>query len=673
MIKSIFKSPSLFAYFLIAILGFAAYSNSLHNDFVMDDYHIIWGDTKIHNIKNIYYQFIPDLTRYLQIESSGRHAYYRPFAHILPMLNFLMFRENVFYYHLFNLILFCLCGISLYVLTMQLFKNERLALLTSILFIVHPINGLFVNYLTANVFGLQVLSMSWATTLFIRSFDHRRSICCVILSVFCFITACFCHETAFFLPFYLVLIQWVYKKSSWKHIFMRTLPYFVILTLFFVLRFKYASLQGNIFGKINLQEMTIFHYTATYAKLCFWYFSRFVYTKGIVMNWATPVLGNMIWQWNSALVLLLGAIIFAFFMPNKYPNRVFIFYWVILGLIPVIFGCVVNLNRGFFMIEPHWLFFASFGVFWAVASGLLFLQKFIGKLILTILLVSVILLLIFQSRQYNRLWGDEIRYCKTWQDEVPVIKDPFFYMASAYMRKGFHDQARINFLKTLEGIKADWEVYNNLGLIEYERKNYKVAVQYYEQALRYHPHSAVVYNNLGVVYNSMKQTNFARKNFQQALKMDRFKLEPRINLIDMDIKQKRWQEAEKNCRINLEINPQHNDSLRYLMIILLHQDKTNELSALGHRILKNRRLKGKFLTNIGSLLAQKMPDLALQFYVKAYQTDRDYIESYIELGKLLANHGKFQEAITVWQNGQKVFPDDYRFQANIQKAKQLSK
>ena len=78
----------------LAIVCLATYSNSLNNDFLIDDHGLILTDTKLRNSQFLFYHFVPDMNQYLQIGDSHRAAYYRPVPHVLIALNYLMFQDN---------------------------------------------------------------------------------------------------------------------------------------------------------------------------------------------------------------------------------------------------------------------------------------------------------------------------------------------------------------------------------------------------------------------------------------------------------------------------------------------------------------------------------------------------------------------------------------------------
>jgi tetratricopeptide (TPR) repeat protein len=64
------------------------------------------------------------------------------------------------------------------------------------------------------------------------------------------------------------------------------------------------------------------------------------------------------------------------------------------------------------------------------------------------------------------------------------------------------------------------EAINNLGTIEYTRKNYRRAIGLYKKALRYSPTAASMYVNLGTGYFARKDYKDATESFQKALSLD---------------------------------------------------------------------------------------------------------------------------------------------------------
>jgi tetratricopeptide (TPR) repeat protein len=64
------------------------------------------------------------------------------------------------------------------------------------------------------------------------------------------------------------------------------------------------------------------------------------------------------------------------------------------------------------------------------------------------------------------------------------------------------------------------EAINNLGALEYSRKNYRRSVSLYKRALRITPNAASIYSNLGTAYFARKDYKAATEAFQKALELD---------------------------------------------------------------------------------------------------------------------------------------------------------
>jgi len=221
------------------------------------------------------FQFLPDKKILLDYGSHASDIYYRPFAHIIPMLCYLTFHTNVVGFHFINLILFWFCCLIIYQLIHTITGDRKCALLTSVLFCVHPINGLFVNYITASVFGIQVLAMALASILFLKNIDtaHPSRWRSILVGI-SLIIACLSHETAFALPIYLFLMAYLLRQKSFKDSLNKTLSYFIIVGIFFLFRIKFASLSSNISDKVALLDLNAFEYIATVTRLLTWYLSQ---------------------------------------------------------------------------------------------------------------------------------------------------------------------------------------------------------------------------------------------------------------------------------------------------------------------------------------------------------------------------------------------------------------
>ncbi len=91
------------------------YSNSLHNDFLMDDYPMLIKNQQIGD---------PSFLQ-LNIGAHQHQKYFRPVSHILNLITYSFFGENPVGYHVFNLSLFYLACLLLFSLLAMTLKKKR--------------------------------------------------------------------------------------------------------------------------------------------------------------------------------------------------------------------------------------------------------------------------------------------------------------------------------------------------------------------------------------------------------------------------------------------------------------------------------------------------------------------------------------------------------------------
>jgi Tfp pilus assembly protein PilF len=633
---------------------------------MFDDYGLILENKLFHNWKYLFYQFLPDLDQHLGIEQQGSAVYYRPFAHILPMINYLLFGTRVFYYHFFNLLLFILCCLNVYFLVNLLFKQRDLSLLSASLFAVHPLNGLFVNYITASVFGLQILSLSWAAIFFLKfQKEGGPSKTYLAGSLLLYTVACLCHETAFVFPLYLAAILLFVQKSSIIETAKQCLPYLILFFILIILRWQVASLQSSLLNKFAANDVHWANYLASLTKITLWYLSQFILPFDVVIKWAIPLLRANILFWLFISTGLLATAIIA--MKNSRSILIsWTIAWMLIGFIPVLGGSAFQLHYGV-ILEPHWLFFPSIAAFTFLAHfillGCLKLEKITKRANIHLLIPGIIvLLLIAQSRAMNTIWSNAGKYALRWHKISPPLKEPIFYLASWYMQKGETELAQKYFHLAMGNEFSDWEIWNNLALIEMSNQNITTAQTCYEKALTYHPRSAVVYNNLGLFFLNKGKSDTAQWNFEKAIELNPLRLEPRLNLAILHQQKKRFADVENLYLKNLDIDPLHSHTWQAIITLYLEIGATEKALNSAETVLK-KNTDEILLTNLGSLFAAHNHfKPANQLFIKSLKINPEYPNTYIEYGKFLANSGHISEAIQLWQAGKNVLNKDSKNQ-----------
>lgn len=219
---------------LVAIVAFIVYANSLGNGFAWDDAMVVVNNQLLRGAPLSLFSGI-DTARDIELT-----PYYRP----LTLLTFL-FEERLhgltpYLMHLFNVLLHALNTFLVYRLARTIIDNRNAALLTGLLFAVHPINAEGVNFIAGGRNTLLACCLVLSTYLL-----HRRSAIAgnksarVVAPLF-FLAALFAKETALAVLPFIIALETVSMRTEASgpryRALARLAPYAACTAIYFFLR-----------------------------------------------------------------------------------------------------------------------------------------------------------------------------------------------------------------------------------------------------------------------------------------------------------------------------------------------------------------------------------------------------------------------------------------------------
>ena len=616
---------------ILGLLGFAAFSNALHGPFLIDDH--AFFEEKLQNIKYLPLHFLPDKNRALHIEGESADPFYRPLATIVPMLSWLAFKDNVFGHHALNLVLFVLAAWSFYIFLSYLGFDYSWALLAAGLYLVHPVNGVAVNYITASIFPVQVMLMLLSLYFVVSNkiffslplvgrvregenidqafhHPHRSSPLKgeglrIFLSIFFYILAMMCHETAIILPCYAFVLLFVFAPTTdfkqrlmgaWRG----TWLLFIVLGLYFIWRMQYSSLNESILTKISWYHMSFVQYLATWTMLLSWYVSRLFWPKNIVLIMAHQPLVQGLEIWIFILACLLATGIFLSWSYRKNKFMLLGLLWFLLGFGPFILACFFQPIHGL-MIEPHWFLFSVIGFFIFLAGVFTRFEEGTRRWLGRVFLIIFIGICIFFSHWQNWVWADEVRYCKFWLYESPSFVAVNAYLAKAYELNKQFDLARKHYRYILQRGYKEYIAYTNMGLMDIQEGKWDSAQTNLLEVMKIDPHASVAVNDLGVIYFKKGQYSTAFKYFERARDLNRFLILPYLDISETQLKLGSTDKAILALRQALDIVPDNDIVLVNLIKIYIDQKDRDKIVDTARQIV---RLSGNpySIRNSGILL-----------------------------------------------------------------------
>jgi len=620
-----------FKIFLILFLfGILVYANALNNNFQVDDFFLL-GHPEMVQTKYIFFQWDPHNIKYFP-------GYYRPLAHMVYAFCYGAFKLHFWQYHLMNLVLFVFLCSLVFLLIESLTANTNLAFLTAIFFLIHPINGIMINNIVSSVLSFQLIFIFGTILLLCESRKRINDKKLYFLSLLTAFISLFWYDMGVLTPVYLSVVIIIFEKESFKTKILYLLPFYIISFLFLI--FKHFFLNGTPFlTNIFSFHMTMGEYLGTLFVLIKWYVSKLILMKGIVMQWAMPIVHKNIFIYSFDLFLLAFLFILLFCIFNKVKIVHFSLVLILISLAPVTLIAFGSRNIGA-MIEPHWFILSSLGFFILLAvfcSFILDKSKLIGIILIFIMVFSYAI----NSRAYNVIWSDEKTYALYWNRQDPEFKRPISILGEIYAKEGNFKEAWKDYKLALDNNYNDPVAWINLGIINFQFAKLNEAESDFKIALLLEPNAVLANNYLGLLYYKQGQLNKAREYIERALAFDPFMLVPRLLLAKICLAHFQYQEAIKLCLQNLNIKNDDTNSFNLLIHIYILLNNLDAFKDYAYHIIKQEN-EPAVLTKWGKIMANNnILDMAMISYKKVLQISPNYKDA-IDAINELSNGGRYR-------------------------------
>ena len=158
------KIVALFAILIIAA-SFSAYFNSLRNEFVWDDKVLIAENERVQD-----WRYLGENLRTHLYHGTGEASnFYRPVLKLSFMLDYAIWKEDVFGWHLTNIVLHAVNAALVFLIFGLVFADRIASFIAGMLFAVHPVFTSAVTYISGRGDPLALFFMMLAFLFFIKS------------------------------------------------------------------------------------------------------------------------------------------------------------------------------------------------------------------------------------------------------------------------------------------------------------------------------------------------------------------------------------------------------------------------------------------------------------------------------------------------------------------------
>ncbi len=506
---------------LIALLCFIIYMAIYRAPWLSDDVFCVTTNEAIRSLSNTGAFFLdPVKTTAPLIEWRGM---YRPIQTLSFALDYRLWGLRPFGFHLSNVVIHAIVSCLVYTLCNTVGISARFSLLAALIFAAHPANVEPVMWVSSRNAGLSLTFLLASFLLFFRSRGIRRFPSAMLAaSLGLFMLAVLSKETAIVLPVMLVARDVLLPRTG-KPVFRRTVieycMFAAVIAAYFIWRtalLKLVAQQEYWGGGLLSTMLTMSKCFALYLKIVF--FPSIKNCMNYAVPIATSVYDHLVAGSIGILMLfcVLGALAWRF-----NPLAGFGLTWFCLGLLPV--SNVIPLVE---LMAERFLYLPLVGIAISAAS---FMEKIedvcAARMRKALYLMIAMLLIVYSSITIGKssAWRDPEILLTQSLEAYPHDFAMRMGLGLMYHERGLYLDALNEYAHALRASPKHWrmaELLSHMGDSYSELQDYEAAVGFYNASLRIDPKFAHASINLGKTYLKQGRVEEAVKNFRRALEID---------------------------------------------------------------------------------------------------------------------------------------------------------
>ncbi|MBL7157530.1 MAG: tetratricopeptide repeat protein [Candidatus Omnitrophica bacterium] len=509
--------------FIIFLVTFLVYLNTLGNDFIWDDEYLILNNSQIKSFSHFFNVF----KTYVGYGSENVNNFYRPLQELSNMVDYFLWSEDATGFHFTNSLLHAFCAVLVFILIYYISGNKPVAFLTGIFFGVHPIHTEAVAYIAGRADSLYSIFFLLAFIFLIRHVNrvlkNRENNIFMLASGAFFVFALLAKEISMVFPLIVVLYTYIMLKDSvppsvYNKLKYSWIPYAVIVVVYISLRLTVLNFF-KIAPPTALASIPFPNRILTFFKTILVYFKLLLFPVGLHME-RTIGVARSLGEPDSfvSLLAVLGAITggIVFYKKNKAIS--FFIFWFFINLLPV--SNIYPINS---FIAEHWLYMASVGCFFIAAVAIYAIYQKSRRNVFAktaVIALTTILVLPYSvlTVKRNADWKDEITFFENTLRYSPRHSRLYLNLGNTYFEKKEYDKAIEQYEKAIVIKKNDAESYSNIGSAYMSKGNLGEAEKYLKKSIVIKFNLPIAHYNLARIYYQKGKTKDAIEELEISIK-----------------------------------------------------------------------------------------------------------------------------------------------------------
>jgi len=511
------KTTRILLPILVSLVAFLAYLNTLHHQFVFDDFRVITNNSYIKDWK-----YFPTLFNHDYFKISGELSY-RPLVTLSYFTDYAIWDLNPFGFHLTNLVIHTLNTFIVYHLLFKITGRLNLAVLSCLFFGAHPVLTETVNSVGFREDLLCATFFLLAVFFYIKLYTSKYKNFFYALSLLMYVFALLSKEMAISLPLIIFFLDRLFpqpethlKKKIIRYylgFICMSIAYILLRLVFFKSDIEHVAYPGN---SLATNFLTMTKVIASYIKL--WFFPFVLNPDYHVTFETTPIKLPFL----ISLIMLVCIAFLAVRLCRRQKEITFSILWIFITLIPVM--NIVPIGN---IMAERYLYLPSLG--FCLFAGILIL-KIHSRIpqayhpFVNVCFAAIFILSLTHTIRHNRIWFDKQTLWHYTVFNTSCSFNAHNNLGKEYYEKGLLDKAieeyTIALSKASEVRYAYPIAHYNLGLAYDEKGMYDASIQEYRNALRIEPKNSDTHNNLAITLFKNGQVDLAIEEFRAAITQD---------------------------------------------------------------------------------------------------------------------------------------------------------
>jgi len=536
---------------MLISVTFIAYSNTFGNSFVWDDLPLIEDNYAVHSFRNPGALFTRPFFNVSM--DDGSPPYWRPLILLSFTLDYALWGNNTFGFHLTNFLIHSLNAVLVLLLWRAVVRNRAIALGASLVFALHPLQTNAATYISGRTDLLATTFLLLSCLFYLRYIVFRRAsgFCAVGMTVSLFLSL-LAKETALVAPLLLFLLGRMVTPS----IRLRRHG-----GVFLSLAAPAAYLLCRSLLHVSIGEWLCGLGAVSFAGLCAVAKSLVLYARIILFPVALhmerfitidfpPSIADL---FCASLATLVAFVVVRFAMRRGALASLVL--WSCAALLPAsnIVPLYPSIARSQFFLGEQFLYLPMVGLSAAFSLSIEHLRK--RSSLAKVAAVAALAALGALTYAHNGYWRDNLTFYTQTHARYPGSARICTNLGLYYANKGSFAESLSLLRKVLEKNPQFSDAHRNIGTVYLAMGDLPAARKELNAALELRPDSAVALDLLGLINISEGKIDDAIACFKKARDISPRYLQVRFNLSSAYEHKAMIEEAIQELREIIDIDP----------------------------------------------------------------------------------------------------------------------